>query len=319
MGIQYLNKYLNTNCCNGISYISLDDIRHKKIAVDISIYMYDYKSRGDLIEYMYKMVLELISREITPVFVFDGKPPPEKMLLLMKRRKEKNDAYNEIETLNKIIETKHPQSNDYTDINKRLHCLKKRTTRVTYQDIQSVKKLLCLCGVTYYDANGEADALCAKLVSKNIVWACMSDDMDMFLYGCSRVLRNYNLFNNTLVLYDTKMILETLNISMCNFREICVVSGTDYNYNDTRKANIYKSFSYYNEFLKDGTHENFYEWLNKNTNYIDDYCSLCVSYLMFDIGGLDIGKYKNMPVRNGPINKEQLIIFLENHNFVYIQ
>jgi hypothetical protein len=40
---------------------------------------------------------------------------------------------------------------------------------------------------------------------------------------------------------------------------------------------------------------------------------------MFDIGGLDIDKYKNMPVRNGPINKEQLISFLENHNFIYIQ
>ena len=318
MGIQYLNKYLNTNCCKGISYLSLDDIRHKKIAVDISIYMYDYKSRGDLIEYMYKMVLEFISRDITPVFVFDGKPPPEKRLLLAKRRKEKNEAYNEIETLNKIIDSKQPQSNDYIDINKRIICLKKKTTRVSYNDIQSVKKLLRLCGVTYYDANGEADALCAKLVSKNIVWACMSDDMDMFLYGCSRVLRNYSLFNNTVVLYDTKTILESLNISMCNFREICVVSGTDYNYNETRKANIYKSFSYFNEFLEDETHENFYEWLNKNTNYIDDYCSLCVSYLMFDIGGLDIDKYKNMPVRNGPINKEQLISFLENHNFIYI-
>ena len=319
MGIQYLNKYLNTNCCKGISYLSLDDIRHKKIAVDISIYMYDYKSRGDLVEYMYKMVLELISRDITPVFAFDGKPPPEKRLLLAKRRKEKTEAYDEIDTLNKIMETKHPESNDYTDINKRLICLKKRTTRVTYNDIQTVKKLLRLCGVTYYDANGEADALCAKLVSKNIVWACMSDDMDMFLYGCSRVLRNYSLFNNTVVLYDTKMILDSLNVSMCNFREICVVSGTDYNYNETRKANIYRSFSYYKEFLEDGTHENFYEWLNKNTNYIDDYCSLCVSYLMFDIGGLDIDKYKNMPVRNGPINKEQLISFLENHNFIYIQ
>jgi len=40
---------------------------------------------------------------------------------------------------------------------------------------------------------------------------------------------------------------------------------------------------------------------------------------MFDISGLDIEKYNNMPIRNGPINKEQLIRFLEKHNFIYIR
>lgn len=318
MGVQHLNKYLQSNCCEGISFITLNDIRNKKIAIDISIYMYNYKSRGELIEYIYKMVIELISRNIIPVFVFDGKPPPEKKLLLDKRRKDKTEAQTEIDKLAILIKNTPENSRDYHNISTRLESLKKRTTRVTYEDIQNVKKIFRLCGVTYYDANGEADALCAKLVSKNLVWACMSDDMDMFLYGCPRVLRNYSLFNGTLVLYDTRKILSSLNISMCNFREICVVSGTDYNYNEERKANIYKSFTYFKMFISDNTTENFYDWLNKNTNYIDDYCSLCVSYLMFDISGLSIEKYKNMPIRNGPINKEELIRFLSNHNFVNI-
>jgi len=319
MGVQYLNKYLHTNCCEGISFITLDDIRNKKIAIDISIYMYNYKSRGELVEYIYKMIIELLSRNITPVFVFDGKPPPEKKLLIDKRRKDKTEAQNEINRLNILIKNTPENSDEYFEISYKLDNLKKRTTRITYEDNQTIKKLFRLCGVTYYDANGEADALCAKLVSKNLVWACLSDDMDMFLYGCNRVLRNYSLFNNTLVLYDTRKILASLNISMCNFREICVVSGTDYNYNEERKANIYKSFTYFKKFISDNTNENFYDWLNKNTNYIDDYCSLCVSYLMFDISGLCIEKYKNMPIRNGPINKEELIRFLENHNFIYIQ
>lgn len=319
MGIQYLNKYLIMNCGNSIRRITLDELRNKKIAIDISIYMYDYKSRGDLVEFIYKMVIELISRDITPVFVFDGKPPPEKKLLLAKRRREKNEAYCEIETLNKLIESTTPHSSEYDEISTKLVSLKKRTTRITHDDIIAVKTLFRLCGVTYYDACGEADALCAKLVSKNLVWACMSDDMDMFLYGCTRILRNYSLFNNTIVLYETKKILDSLNITMCNFREVCVVSGTDYNYNESRKANIYRSFAYYKQFVDERKDENFYQWLNKNTNYIDDYCSLCVSYLMFDISGLDIEKYNNMPIRNGPINKEQLIRFLEKHNFIYIR
>ena len=88
----------------------------------------------------------------------------------------------------------------------------------------------------------------------------------------------------------------------------------NYNYNEERKANIYKSFTYFKMFISDNTTENFYDWLNKNTNYIDDYCSLCVSYLMFDISGLSIEKYKNMPIRNGPINKEELMDKLSNLN-----
>jgi len=44
-------------------------------------------------------------------------------------------------------------------------------------------------GVSYIDADGEADQLCASLVLKNKVYACLSEDMDLFVYGCPRVLR----------------------------------------------------------------------------------------------------------------------------------
>mgnify|MGYP005686563793 CR=1 FL=1 len=32
-----------------------------------------------------------------------------------------------------------------------------------------------------------------------------------------------------------------------------------------------------------------------------------------------IEKYNNLPIRNGPINKEELIRFLEKHDFIYIK
>ena len=39
----------------------------------------------------------------------------------------------------------------------------------------------------YYTAINEADELCASMVINGFAWACLSEDMDMFVYGCTRV------------------------------------------------------------------------------------------------------------------------------------
>jgi hypothetical protein len=51
----------------------------------------------------------------------------------------------------------------------------------------------------------------------------------MFVYGCPRVLRHLNLLDETFTMYDMSQILNILGITMTEFRQICVVSGTDYN------------------------------------------------------------------------------------------
>ena len=93
----------------------------------------------------------------------------------------------------------------------------------------NVKNLIRAYGATYYDAIGEADELCALLTVKDKVWACLSEDMDMFVYGCPRVIRYFSLLNHTAVLYDLNGILTSLGISQKELREICILSGTDYN------------------------------------------------------------------------------------------
>ena len=80
------------------------------------------------------------------------------------------------------------------------------------------------------------------LVIKKKAWACLSEDMDMFVYGCPRVLRYLSLMNRTVVLYNTQGILEILDISQKELREVCVLSGTDYNSNT---LNLYKIFAYF--------------------------------------------------------------------------
>jgi hypothetical protein len=105
--------------------------------------------------------------------------------------------------------------------------LKKKFVRISKNDIENVKHLMRVYGATYYDAPGEADELCAMLTIKGKVWACLSEDMDMFVYGCPRVIRYFSLLNHTIVLYDMKEILDKLGFTQKELREICILSGTD--------------------------------------------------------------------------------------------
>ena len=86
MGIKHLNRYLQTNCKTGISKISLNDLRGKKIAIDTSIYLYRFRGEDALLENFYLMISIFREYNITPLFIFDGKPPKEKNNLIKKRK-----------------------------------------------------------------------------------------------------------------------------------------------------------------------------------------------------------------------------------------
>ena len=57
MGIQYLNTYIKKNVTNNaIVELSLETLKNKTIAVDISIYLYKYLAENELIENIYQIL-----------------------------------------------------------------------------------------------------------------------------------------------------------------------------------------------------------------------------------------------------------------------
>ena len=141
---------------------------------------------------------------IVPLFVFDGKPPKEKEELLKERKKNKKIAEERyIELQNKLINEDIEQNEK---IEEEMNKLKKEFIRLHHTDIENVKLLMQSLGVSYIDAPGEADKLCAKIVNKNLAYACLSEDMDMFVYGCKRVLRYLSLLNKTTIIYENSAV-----------------------------------------------------------------------------------------------------------------
>lgn len=321
MGIKHLNKFLLNNCSkNGIYKCHFSKLANKTIVIDISIYLYKFIAKNALLENIYLMISVMKYYNIIPVFIFDGKPPIEKKELLYKRKMKKKEAEKEYKELQlKINSEEHNliSPEEYQDIQEKMEYLKTQFIRITDSDIQIVKKLINACGVEYYDADGEADILCCQLVLNGKAWACISDDMDMFVYGCPRVIRQISLMNHTCIFYDINNILKDLDMSMSIFREIMVLSGTDYNTNEN--INLHETIKWYNEYLlylnnnKD-CNITFYNWLLKYTKYIQNIDLLLKTHDMFIINYNHI--FNNKTFKINEKNKDDLMCILAKEGFI---
>ena len=320
MGIKHLNRFLKEHCKQSIQIVNLESMRGKKIAVDVSIYMYRYASDDALLENMYLMLATFRHYNIIPIFVFDGKPPAEKTELLKKRKEDKLGALNEYNQIQAQLKTVDNPA-ERQEMIASMELLKRTFVHIDSKQIQQVKQLIRAYGATYYDAPGEADELCAMLVIQKKVWACLSEDMDLFVYGCNRVLRYLSLANHTVVSYDLKGILSELEITQQNLREICVLSGTDYNTNNDNNT-LHTTLKIFKKFMRSSNeNENkrsFYEWLLENTKYISDYELLQKIYAMFDLSVDDrLTKFEQVSICNGPINYADLHEILKTEGFMF--
>jgi flap endonuclease-1 len=322
MGIRNLNRYLRDNCKDSIRCINMADLTGKRIAVDISIYLYKYEADNALLENMYVMLSIFRHYNIIPIFIFDGKPPPEKKALLIKRKENRDEAQKEYNNLKKQLELKDNED-EKQDIISTMDQLKRQIVQINKEKIEKVKYLIRAYGATYYDAPGEADELCALLVTKKKVWACLSEDMDLFVYGCTRVLRYFSLLGHTAVLYYIKGILEELDMSQKEFKEICVLSGTDYNIHadgNNEKVNLIITLKQFKKFKSSNKNNiQFYDWLIQNTTYITDVELLNKINDMFnlDVNHYKLDVFKEIKIINGPIRQNEIENIMKCEDFIF--
>jgi len=275
-----------------------------------------------LMENMYLFISILKSYNITPIFIFDGKPPPEKKELLNKRRIDKKEAEQKYLNIESAI-------NDVGDEEKKdllveMDNLKRQFIRIKQDDIRKVKILMDAYGVQYIESPAEADTVCAYLVKSGKANYCMSDDMDMFLYGCPFVVRHISLMNHTAVLYDTQEILKELNMTPRHFCEIMVLSGTDYNINSNatlyETLRLFRQYNNYREIQKEKNEKilEFYVWLVKNTKYVADYAKLLKTYMLFQIeNNNNLKQLDNLKIENLPQDMDKLKEIMALDGFVF--
>lgn len=319
MGIKGLSTYVKNSGRRGSMTRTLASLRGTRVVVDASIYMYRYQAQNDLVGGIYAMVSLLEHHGIELHFVFDGSPPIEKFMALEMRKMQRQEAQNELASLEKIVVGVPPA--DARELNTRIQRLRRQCTRLTSEDIVSVKTLLTLMGVGYTVADGEADRLCAKLVMCRTMDACLSDDTDMFAYGCPRVLRYLSVLGETVVHYDYSAILCDLGMSSEEFRCVCVSAGTDYNRATQGFGRAYSVFAKFKSSTATGSFTNWLIGSDSGGDTIDE-CEFWSAYLMYNLNDVEVPKVLRRR-RDGRLgqalskNPDGLRTFLGEYDFLF--
>lgn len=265
MGIRNLNRFLRKKCTTlSIKKKHLSDYRNKTIVIDTSIYLYRFNTDNALIENMYTMISIFRQYNITPLFVFDGKPPLEKYETIKQRREERYYAqlkYNEL-----LLEMN--ENSDFA-IKQQLENLKRKIVKINESHVNKVKMLMDSYGVSYYSAVGEADIFCCYMVLSGRADACLSDDTDMFMYNCPYVLRNLSILNHTIIEHNTEKIFNEIGINYNMFKMLMVLVCNDYN--KKQSFEIEELFRLFQEYKKQPISLDFYSWLNTKGLSIDTF------------------------------------------------
>lgn len=313
MGVRHLNKYLRKNCPNSIKTIHLKEIENKTIVIDVSIYLYKFLAEGALMENMYLLISILLSYNIEPIFIFDGKPPAEKNNTIYKRKVERISARNELVELEYVYSKEDNMKNKKSLLTK-INALKRQSVIVTKQHINNIKQLMDAYGIQYIISSGEADELCGYLLRENKAWGCLSDDTDMFVYQCDYILRDLNLLYHTVVLYDKQNILKELNINEDDFKQILVVSTSEYSHNID--ITVGQVIILYRKYKKKKLMYSFYVWLLKTTDYIKDYKELLNVYKIYTNNNINLIDVNREMKKSKNVDKLRKI--MENEGFIFV-
>jgi hypothetical protein len=124
--------------------------------------------------------------------------------------------------------------------------------------------------------------------------------------------------NKTCTFYNFNSILNDLEMNVETFREIMVLSGTDYNMDDN--TDLYETLNFYYKYreyiIGNFKKMTFYQWLSLNTDYVKDIQKLEKVYSMFIIpNSLDISISEN-EFTFRPENRKKIMEILKIEGFL---
>jgi flap endonuclease-1 len=158
--------------------------------------------------------INLVSKGINLIFVFDGEPPDFKKQEIERRKEIRENAKEKWKTA--LEEGKTKEAQKYA----------KMSSTVSDEMIKESKLLLISMGFPVIQAKSEGEAQCAKICRDGKAFATASQDFDSLLFGSPKVLRNLSTSRvESLELIE----LEKLKLSREQLILIGLLVGTDYN------------------------------------------------------------------------------------------
>ncbi|MDO5846411.1 MAG: flap endonuclease-1, partial [Methanocorpusculum sp.] len=170
----------------------------------------------------------LVEKNITPVYVFDGKPPAFKEKTLAERKVVREHAKDAWERA--VKEGDEESARKYA----------MASSRVDAYITDSSKELLSALGIAWIQAPEEGEAQSSYMAQKGDVTYAVSQDYDSLLFGCPTLVRNVTISGKRRVrgkvisVYPERMSCEevcaVLGLTREELIQTALLIGTDYNF-----------------------------------------------------------------------------------------
>ena len=235
------------------------------IGVDLMLYAHKYEYSCDSIYPGFlNQILNFMSNQIIPIYIIDGTAPIEKADIINSRNQKKEKINEKIVNLKSQLNDAALNENEKNKILKELKKLNKSNINITSEHISNLMMMFDIFHIPYIRANGEADNLIATLYKKKIINACLSEDMDILVFGCKKMIK---FKSNKIIEYDLEYILDKLKLEYKNFIELCILFGCDY----LKPLLRDKPDIIYNNYINQNNINNMFDDLNLNNEIILKY------------------------------------------------
>ena len=255
MGIKDFYKYIKNTFPECFVPVHYTEFRYKKIAIDMMNVLYIYRSRLDT-EWMVSVIRflnHLRKIQIHPICVFDGKGHQLKLSTIQKRKDTRNRGKEKFEQLQYDLEQYKKsrkitpalqqfldKNTDYVSplsgnllIEQIQHYFTKQqkayNLHFEQSEVETLKTIIQNMGICVLTAEYDGEHLCSMLNVQNEADVVLSNDSDVFFFGCRKVITKFNDQGGFLLELD--IVLEKLGISFESFTDLCIICGTDFNEN----------------------------------------------------------------------------------------
>lgn len=305
MGIKNLMTIIDEYAPDAIQNKTIKDYKNKTLGIDINLLIYklvfairkqgyDLKNNGIIVTHIHGMLQKLVSFKkhgIKAIFVFDGIPPKLKKDTLENRKKIK-DALS--------LKYKRAKSQDEK---KRYYYHK---SDIMTEEIFEVMELIKLFGFPIIESEPEleADITLAELSKQGKVYAIVTDDLDILVFGGDKILKNFSIAEKKRFQeISLKRFLKDAEITQDQLVDVAIMVGCDY----CPKAKKVGPISAY-KLIKEN--DNIYNVVKRKLAFIPIKFKEVKKF--FGTRDLQVDKFK---YKEGKVDKDGLTTFLEERKF----
>jgi flap endonuclease-1 len=233
MGIRGLTGWIRWTNPQGFASPEWSDFTGKTLGIDILGQLYKIKAqRSCPLKYMAEFIVHCKKLNITPVFIFDGKPPEAKRAALKERSALRESSLASLKVLETEVAPYVSTADERSALEARIKALSAYTSFLSSDERDLCKQLCYACGVLCLNATGEADDALAYLAHNGTFDAVVSSDLDLLARGVRQLLvpQNWSMPGDAdgWVLHTLPSILHKVSLTYDQFVEMCVLMGSDY-------------------------------------------------------------------------------------------